>query len=71
MTTAWMLVSQMGGGVLTILIVPLLHLAAPQGPWVTMASSLLFACVMLMPVTFAVGVWKLGVLGLDIERLPQ
>lgn len=71
MTTAWMLVSQMGGGVLTILIVPLLHLAAPQGPWVTMASSLLFACAMLMPVAFALGVWKLGVLGLNIEELPQ
>jgi hypothetical protein len=71
MTTAWMLGSQMGGGVLTILIVPLLHLVAPRGPWVTIASTLLFACAMLMPVAFAIGVWKLDVLGLDIEGLRQ
>lgn len=70
-TTWWMLVSQMGGGVLTILIVPLLHLVAPRGPWVTIASMLLFACAMLMPVAFAAGVWRLGVLRLDIDRLPQ
>lgn len=70
-TTGWMLVSQMGGGVLTILIVPLLHLVAPRGPSVTIASTLLFACALLMPVAFAVGVWKLGVLGLDIDGLPQ
>lgn len=70
-TTWLMLVSQMGGGVLTILIVPLLHLVAPRGPLVTIASTLLFACAMLMPVAFAIGVWRLGTLDLDIDRLPQ
>ena len=70
-TTWWMLVSQMGGGVLTILIVPLLHLVAPTGPLVAIASTLLFACAMLMPIAFAIGVWRLGVLRLDIDRLPQ
>lgn len=70
--TIWlMLVSQLGGGVLTILIVPLMRVAAPPGPWVTVASALLFACAMLMPVGFAVGVWRLHVLDLDIEALPQ
>jgi hypothetical protein len=70
-TTWWMLVSQLGGGVLTILIVPLLHLIAPAGPWVTIAAALLFACAVMMPLAFAFGVWKLGVLALDIEALPQ
>jgi hypothetical protein len=32
LTTFWMLVSQLAGGVLTILIIPLLRLIAPSGP---------------------------------------
>jgi len=70
-TTWMMLVSQLGGGVLTILVVPLMRLAAPAGPWVTIASALLFACAMLMPLAFALGVWRLRVLDLDIDALPQ
>jgi len=70
-TTFWMLISQMAGGVLTILIIPLLRLVAPRGPWVTIAAALLFACGLLMPIVFAAGVWKLRVLELEIEALPQ
>lgn len=70
-TTLLMLISQLGGGVLTILIIPLLRLLSPTGPIVTLAAVLLFACSMLMPVAFAYGVWKLGVLRLDIDALPQ
>ena len=69
-TTLWMLVSQLGGGVLTILIIPLLRLVAPAGPWVTIASALLFGCSLLMPLAFAIGVWKLGVLDIDSEGSP-
>ena len=70
--TIWlMLVSQLGGGVLTILVVPLMRLAAPPGPWISVASLLLFACAMLMPLAFALGVWRLRVLELDIDALPQ
>jgi len=57
-TTLLMLVSQLAGGVLTILVVPLLHLIAPRGLWVTIASALLFRCGLLMPIAFATGVWK-------------
>ena len=71
LATHWMLVSQMGGGVLTILIIPLLRLAAPAGPWVTIASALLFACAILLPAAFALAVWRLRVLDLDIDALPQ
>ena len=70
-TTWMMLVSQLGGGVLTILVVPLMRLAAPAGPWVTIASALLFGCAMLMPLAFALGVWRLRVLDIDIDTLPQ
>lgn len=70
-TALWMLISQMGGGVLTILIIPLLRLAAPTGPWVTIAAALLFGCSLLMPIAFAAGVWRYRVLDLDAEALPQ
>jgi len=66
-TTFWILVSQMAGGVLAILVVPLVRLVAPVGPWVTMAAALLFAFGLLMPIAFAAGVWKYGVLELDPE----
>ena len=71
LTTQLMLTSQMGGGVLTILIIPLLRLVAPSGPLVTLASALFLACALLMPLAFAWGVWRLGVLELDIDGPPQ
>jgi hypothetical protein len=64
------LVSQLAGGVLAILIIPLLHFVAPAGPWVTIASGLLFGFGLLMPIAFAAGVWKYRVLDLDINALP-
>jgi hypothetical protein len=70
-TTLWMLISQLAGGVLTILVVPLLHLVAPRGPWVTIAAALLFACGLLMPIAFAIGVWTFRVLDLDSESPPD
>jgi hypothetical protein len=67
LTTFWMLISQLAGGVLTILVIPLLRLVAPSGPWVTVAAALLFGVGLLMPVAFAVGLWRLRVLDLDID----
>jgi hypothetical protein len=69
-TTLWILISQMAGGVLTILVIPLLHLAAPTGPWATIAGILLFAFGLLMPLAFAAGVWKYRVLDLEIDASP-
>ena len=57
-TTFWILISQMAGGLLAILVIPLLRLVAPTGPWMTMAAALLFAFGLLMPMAFAAGVWK-------------
>lgn len=69
-TTFWILISQMAGGVLTILIIPLLRFVAPIGPWVTIAAALLFAFGLLMPLAFAAGVWKYRVLDLDPDSPP-
>lgn len=66
-TTFWILISQMAGGLLAILIIPLLRIVAPTGPWVTIAAALLFAFGLLMPIAFAAGVWKFKVLELDAE----
>jgi hypothetical protein len=70
-TTFWLLVSQMAGGVLAILIIPLLSVVAPAGPAVTIAAALLFAFGLLMPVAFAAGVWKYSMLELDPEAPPS
>ncbi len=70
-TTMWMLVSQMAGGVLTILVIPLLRLVAPRGPWVTIAAALLFAFGLLMPLAFAVAVWRYRMLDTPVDALPQ
>jgi hypothetical protein len=69
-TTCWILVSQMAGGVLTILIIPLLRFVAPVGPWVTIAAALLFGFSLLMPLAFAAGVFRYRVLDLDPDGLP-
>ena len=65
------LISQLAGGVLAILIIPLLHFVAPTGPWVTIASGLLFGFGLLMPIAFAAAVWKFRVLEVDIDELPS
>lgn len=62
-TTLTILISQLAGGVLTILIVPLLHFVAPAGPWAAIAAAMLFGFGLLFPIAFAVGVWKFGLLG--------
>ncbi len=69
-TTFAILISQMAGGVLTILIIPLLHFVAPKGPWVAIAASLLFAFGLLMPLAFAAGIWKYRILDLDPDSPP-
>jgi hypothetical protein len=61
-TTEWILISQLGGGVLTILVIPVLHLVAPAGPWAAIAAALLFGFSLMMPIAFAAGVWKYAIL---------
>jgi hypothetical protein len=56
--TLTILISQLAGGALTILVVPLLHLEAPAGQWVTIAAALLLPALVLFPIAFAIGVWR-------------
>ncbi|MEO6236476.1 MAG: hypothetical protein ABIQ52_05710 [Vicinamibacterales bacterium] len=69
-TTYWILASQMAGGVLAVLIIPALRVVAPSGPWLTGAAVLLAAFSLLMPLAFAVGVWKYRVLDLPADDGP-
>jgi len=56
--TLTILISQLAGGVLTILVVPILHLVAPASAWAMVAATMLFACGLLFPIAFAAAVWK-------------
>ncbi len=61
------LVSQLGGGILSILVIPLLHLVLPEGSWLTIASGLLLVFGLLMPLAFWAAVWHYDVLAMDPE----
>jgi hypothetical protein len=58
----WMLVSQVSGGILAAILLPLLHMIALPLVWTTVASALLFACGILMPLSYAAAVWRFGLL---------
>jgi hypothetical protein len=64
-------VSQLAGGILSALVAPLVHVVAPTGPWAAIVAGAMFGFAILMPISFAAGIWKYGVLGLDIETLPS
>jgi hypothetical protein len=64
-TTFWMLISQMAGGVLAVLVLPLLHLAGIGPPWATVIAALTYAFGIVMPLTFAAAVWGYGALDSD------
>ena len=56
------LVSQLFGGILAVLILPLLHVLLPTGPWLTLAAAIVFAFEIMMPVFFAAAIWRFDVL---------
>ena len=58
----WMLVSQVGGGILAAILLPLLHMLALPLAWTTAASALLFAFGILMPLAYATAVWRFRLL---------
>lgn len=57
-TTLWMLISQMAGGVLAALVAPLLHLVGVNVLWSSVVGALTYACGVLMPLSFAAAVWR-------------
>ena len=68
--TFWMLVSQLAGGVLAAIVLPLLHMVSVPTAWTTAASALFFAFGILMPVAFAAAVMKFRLLELNVESRP-
>jgi hypothetical protein len=51
--TLWMLVSQLGGGVLAILVLPMLHRVGIGAPWSLVIAVLSYAVALLLPLAFA------------------
>ena len=51
------LVSQLAGGILSILVIPLLHLVLREGSLLTITSALLLIFGLLMPIAFWLAVW--------------
>ncbi|HEY2432678.1 MAG TPA: hypothetical protein VGI12_08380 [Vicinamibacterales bacterium] len=50
--TFWMLVSQLGGGVLAVLVLPMLHLIGIGPPWSMLIAVLTYAFALLLPASF-------------------
>jgi hypothetical protein len=50
--TFWILMSQMGGGVLSVLVLPLLHLVGVGAPWSLAIAALAYAFALLLPIAF-------------------
>ncbi len=61
-STFWMLISQMAGGVLAVLVLPLLHFIGIGAAWALAIAALTYAFGLLMPLSFAVAVWRYGLL---------
>src|SRR4030095_9642417 len=51
-TTFWMLISQLAGGVLAILVLPLLRLAGIPPLWSTIFAGFAYAFALIMPYAF-------------------
>jgi len=64
-TALWILVGQMAGGVLAILVVPLLHVVGIGAPWSTGIAALTYAFGLLTPASFAAAVFGHDLLSRD------
>jgi hypothetical protein len=51
-TAFWMLMSQMGGGVLAVLVIPLLHVIGVGAPWPTIFGVLVYGFSLIMPIAY-------------------
>ena len=50
--TLWILISQLGGGVLSVLILPMLHVVGIGPPWSVAIAALAYAFALLLPIAF-------------------
>lgn len=64
---AWILISQIAGGVLAILFAPIVAAAAPGTPLVLLGKLLIWLLGLLTPAAFAAAVWQYDLLAVDPE----
>ena len=57
-TTFWMLMSQLAGGVLAVLVLPMLRFVGISGAWAMLVAAFAYAFGLLMPLAFAAAVWR-------------
>jgi hypothetical protein len=69
--TRGIFIGQIAGGVLGILLAPLLRLRGVSDSLSVVVQALVFAFGLLTPIAFAAGVWKYDVLAIDVERGPD
>ena len=55
---------------LAIIVIPLLHMVTPRGAYASIAGGVLLLTGLLMPLAFAVGVWRYRILSLDPDSPP-
>jgi hypothetical protein len=65
LTTVWMLVSQLAGGLLAVLVVPMLHLLGVGPRWAMVIAAFSYAFALLFPLTFAAAVWRYRLLNIS------
>jgi hypothetical protein len=63
----WLLVSQIGGGTLSVVFAPVFQVLAPMSGVNAVLTVAIWALGLLTPIAFAAAVWKYGVLSLDGE----
>jgi hypothetical protein len=68
--TLGIFIGQVAGGVMGILLAPLLRLRGVSDLLSLIVQALMFIFALMTPVAFALGVWKYGVLSLDVDELP-
>jgi hypothetical protein len=62
---AWILLSQVAGGVLAIVFLPVISRSAPGTALVAVLTLLIWLFGLLTPAAFAAAVWRYGLLGID------
>ncbi len=65
--TLGIFIGQIAGGVLGIFLAPLLRVRGVSDAFSVVVQALMFGFGLLTPVAFALGVWKYGVLSLEVD----
>jgi hypothetical protein len=64
---AWILISQIAGGVLAVVFAPIISVAAPGSALVIVVKLMIWMLGLLTPLAFALAVWQYGLLEISEE----